>query len=383
MSREPIMYLQGQQKLDNVILNEILSQRDSADFSVYSSADVSRALNKEYKNIDDFKALLSPAAAPLLEDMMQAAKAAKERYFGKNIYLFTPLYISNHCENLCVYCGFNNKNDIKRAQLDDAGIISELENIASSGFEEILMLTGEAQNLSSQEYIKNACKLASARFKTLGLEVYPLDVTGYEQMHENGADYVTVFQETYNPKRYCQLHLEGQKTAFAYRLEAQERALKAGMRGVAFGALFGLDEWRKDAFSVGLHATLLNERYSDAEISLSVPRLRPIINNSKISPKDVRERELAQIICAYRLFLPHANITLSTRENEKFRNNAIKFGISKVSAGVKVGIGEHNNESKSQGDAQFEISDNRSAEQMRTAIKAAGLVSVESEHIFL
>lgn len=383
MSKMPVMYLESQQKLDNKILNEILKERQSAEFSGYNETDVKRALNKDYKNIDDLKALLSPAAAPLLEDLMQAAKATKERYFGKNIYLFTPLYISNHCENLCVYCGFNNKNKIKRAQLDDDGIIAELENIANSGFEELLLLTGEAQNLSSQDYIANACALASKRFKTLGIEVYPLNVDGYEKMHENGVDYVTVFQETYNPIRYAQLHLEGQKTAFAYRLEAQERALKGGMRGVAFGALFGLDEWRKDAFSVALHANLIQERYLDAEISLSVPRLRPIINNSKISPKDVRERELAQIICAYRLFLPHANITLSTRENANFRNNAIKFGVTKVSAGVKVGIGEHNEEHKSDGDAQFEISDSRSHDEMVKAIKAAALVPVESEHIFL
>ena len=383
MSKTPVMYLQNQQKLDNKILDEILKERQKAEFSGYTEADVKRALNKDFKNIDDLKALLSPAAAAMIEDLMQAAKAAKERYFGKNIYLFTPLYISNHCENLCVYCGFNKKNDIKRAQLDETGIIAELDNIANSGFEEILLLTGEAPNLSSQDYIANACKLASERFKTLGIEVYPLNVDGYEKMHENGVDYVTVFQETYNPVRYAQLHLEGQKTAFAYRLEAQERALLGGMRGVAFGALFGLDEWRKDAFSVALHAHLIQARYMDAEISLSVPRLRPIINNSKINPKDVHERELAQIICAYRLFLPHANITLSTRENANFRNNAIKFGVTKVSAGVKVGIGEHNNEDKSEGDAQFEINDSRSHDEMVKAIKNAGLVAVESEHIFL
>lgn len=381
--REPIMYLAGQEKLDNVILNEILKERESLEFHSFSKDDVKKALAKEHKEPRDFKALLSPAAGQMLEELMQAAKECKERYFGKNIYLFTPLYISNHCENLCVYCGFNNKNKIERAQLDDAGIIAELENIAEQGFEELLMLTGEAQSFSTQSYIANACALASERFATLGLEVYPLGVAGYEQMHEKGADYVTVFQETYNPARYARLHLEGQKTAFAYRFEAQERALKAGMRGVAFGALFGLDEWRKDAFSVGFHAFLLQSRYPQAEISLSVPRLRPIINNSKISPKDVRERELAQIICAYRLFLPYANITLSTRESAKFRDNAIKFGVSKVSAGVKVGIGEHSEQSASKGDGQFEISDSRSGEQMRNAIKKAGLVSVESEHVFV
>lgn len=380
--REPIMYLEGQSRLDNVILNKILKERESADFSKFKPSDVISALKKDYKDLKDFKALLSPAASPFLEDMMWAAKEAKERYFGKNIYLFTPLYISNHCENLCVYCGFNNKNKIDRAQLDENGIIAELENIAAQGFEELLMLTGEAQSFSTQNYIANACALASARFKTLGLEVYPLEIAGYEKMHENGADYVTVFQETYNPKRYATLHLEGQKTAFAYRLEAQERALKAGMRGVAFGALFGLDEWRADALSVGLHASLIQRAYPDAEISISVPRLRPIINNSKIGPKDVRERELAQIICAYRLFLPFANITLSTRESAKFRDNAIKFGVSKVSAGVKVGIGEHS-QGSDKGDGQFEISDDRSAVAMREAIKKAGLVSVESEHVFL
>lgn len=378
-----LMYLPHQERLDNEILNAVLDERERADFEHYSANDVKTALKKSFLDLEDFKALLSPAAAPLLEDMMWAAKAAKERYFGKNIYLFTPLYISNHCENLCVYCGFHSRNNIRRAQLDDDGIIKELESIASAGFEELLMLTGEAPAFSSTDYIANACRLASERFATLGIEVYPLSVENYAKMHENGSDYVTVFQETYNPRRYAQLHLEGDKTAFGYRFEAQERALKAGMRGVAFGALFGLDMWRQDALSVGLHASLLQKRYQDAEISISVPRLRPIINNSKISPKDVRERELAQIICAYRLFLPFANITLSTRESVKFRDNAVKFGVSKVSAGVKVGIGEHGDDKAGQGDGQFEISDSRDGEQMRAMLRLNGLVPVESEHVFL
>lgn len=377
-------YLDHQEKTSHEIMNYVLHERENADFSDISENKVKSALNKanrrESLNLDDFKALLSPAAAFLLEELALASKASKERYFGKNIYLFTPLYIANHCDNLCVYCGFNSKNKIRRAHLSDENLQAELESIAKSGLCELLVLTGESQNKSPLDYIASSCKKASKYFATLGVEIYPLNTDGYEILRQNGVDFVTVFQETYNPIKYAKIHLDGNKRIFPYRFNAQERALKGGMRGVAFGALLGIDDWRKDAFSTGFHAHLLQAKYPHAQISISVPRLRPFIHNSRQS-SGVSEKELAQIICAYRLFAPYAGITLSTRESQNFRNGAMNLGITKLSAGVSAGIGAHSGEQS--GDDQFEINDTRNVAQMQEAIRNAGLVAVFNEHINL
>ncbi|PPB68203.1 2-iminoacetate synthase ThiH [Campylobacter hyointestinalis] len=377
-------YLENQEIIDHSIMDRILKEWQESDFDSFSSEDVLKAISNDNRSPDDFKALLSPAAAPFLEDMARVAKSVKERYFGKNIYLFTPLYIANHCDNNCVYCGFNVHNEIKRAQLDENAIIKELENIAKSGLQEILILTGESQSKTPVSYIGRACELAKRYFNVVGVEIYPLNSDDYAFLHRCGVDFVTVFQETYNPVKYEKIHLEGNKRIFPYRLNAQERALMGGMRGVAFAALLGIDDFRKDAMATGLHAYLLQSKYPHAEISISVPRLRPIINNKKINPRDVGEKELLQVIMAYRLFLPYANITLSTRENARFRDHAIRLGVTKVSAGVSVAIGEHGGKKEDdKGDGQFEISDQRDVLGMKKSIISAGLTPVMSDYIYV
>lgn len=377
-------YLENQEIIDHSVMDRILKEWQESDFDSFSSEDVLKAISNDKRSLDDFKALLSPAAAPFLEDMAKEAMRVKERYFGKNIYLFTPLYIANHCDNNCVYCGFNVHNEIKRAQLDENAIIKELENIAKSGLQEILILTGESQSKTPVSYIGRACELAKRYFNVVGVEIYPLNSDDYAFLHRCGVDFVTVFQETYNPVKYEKIHLEGNKRIFPYRLNAQERALMGGMRGVAFAALLGIDDFRKDAMATGLHAYLLQSKYPHAEISISVPRLRPIINNKKINPRDVGEKELLQVILAYRLFLPYANITLSTRENARFRDHAIRLGVTKVSAGVSVAIGEHGGKKEDdKGDGQFEISDQRDVLGMKKSIISAGLTPVMSDYIYV
>lgn len=377
-------YLENQEIIDHSVMDRILKEWQESDFDSFSSEDVLKAISNDKRSLDDFKALLSPVAAPFLEDMARVAKSVKERYFGKNIYLFTPLYIANHCDNNCVYCGFNVHNEIKRAQLDENAIIKELENIAKSGLQEILILTGESQSKTPISYIGRACELAKRYFNVVGVEIYPLNSDDYAFLHRCGVDFVTVFQETYNPVKYEKIHLEGNKRIFPYRLNAQERALMGGMRGVAFAALLGIDDFRKDAMATGLHAYLLQSKYPHAEISISVPRLRPIINNKKINPRDVGEKELLQVIMAYRLFLPYANITLSTRENARFRDHAIRLGVTKVSAGVSVAIGEHGGKKEDdKGDGQFEISDERDVVDMKKSIINAGLTPVMSDYIYV
>ena len=352
-------YLPDMEVLESDIQQKVIDAMNNYDYDKYTAKDVLNAINKSNRTPEDFAALLSPAALPYLEQMAEAAKDEKERHFGNSICFFTPIYIANYCENYCIYCGFNCHNKIKRAKLNAQEIEEEMEAIARSGLQEILILTGESKKMSSVEYIGEACKIARKYFKVVGLEVYPMNSDEYAYLHKCGADYVTVFQETYNSDKYETLHLAGHKRVFPYRLNAQERALKGGMRGVGFAALLGLDDFRKDAFATGMHAYLLQRKYPQAEIAFSCPRLRPIINNDRINPKDVHEAQLLQVVTAYRLFMPFASITVSTRECARVRDNLMNIAATKISAGVSTGIGSHSEdiEEKDSGDEQFEISD--------------------------
>lgn len=382
-------YLNGMEKIDSDIRDKVLSEMNGYDYSRYTAKDVKAALEHDVCTIEDFKALLSPAAEPFLEQMAQRARIETSKHFGNTVYLFTPLYIANYCENYCVYCGFNCYNNINRMKLNMEQIEHEMKIIHDSGMEEILILTGESRAHSNVEYIGEACKLARKYFRMVGLEIYPVNVEEYRYLHECGADYVTVFQETYDSERYSQLHLLGHKRVYPYRFDAQERALMGGMRGVAFSALLGLSDFRKDALASALHVYHLQRKYPHAEMSLSCPRLRPIINNDKINPLDVHETQLCQIICAYRIFLPFVGITVSSRESESFRNGIVKIAVTKVSAGVSTGIGDH--ESKYSGtendgdvgDEQFEINDGRSLDVMYKDIADEGLQPVLNDYIYM
>lgn len=375
-------YTDDMEAIDSDIMDRVIAEMNSYDTDIYTAKDVKEALAAETCSVDNFKALLSPAALPFLEEIAQKAQKETRKHFGNSVAIFTPLYIANYCENYCVYCGFNCHNKIKRAQLNAEEIEKEMQAIAETGLEEVLILTGESPNKSSVEYIGEACKIAKKYFKLIGLEVYPMDSKDYAYLHECGADFVTVFQETYNSDKYKTLHLGGRKRIFPYRLNAQERAIMGGMRGVGFAALLGLDDFRKDALATGMHAYLLQKKYPHAEIAFSCPRLRPIINNDKINPKDVHEPQLLQIICAYRIFMPFASITISTRECERFRDNIIQIAATKISAGVNVGIGGHSQEEE-KGDEQFEISDGRSVDEIYQMIEDNGMQPVMTDYIYV
>lgn len=382
-------YMEGMEIINSDVCENVMAQVKSFDYGKYSAKDVKAALEHESCTIEDFKALLSPAAEPFLEQIAQKARLETGKHFGNTVYLFTPLYIANYCENYCVYCGFNCYNKINRMKLNYEQIEHEMKVIAESGMEEILILTGESRSMSSVEYIGEACKLARKYFRMVGLEIYPVNTDEYRYLHECGADYVTVFQETYDTDKYETLHLAGHKRVWPYRFDAQERALMGGMRGVAFSALLGLSDFRKDALATGLHAYFLQRKYPHAEISLSCPRLRPIINNDKISPLDVHETQLCQIICAYRIFMPFAGITVSSRESAQFRNGIVKIAATKVSAGVSTGIGDHETKysgkqkNSLQGDEQFEIDDSRSLNKMYSDISGEGLQPVLNDYLYV
>lgn len=374
-------YLPGMEVLESEIPKQVLQAMEEYDYEKYTDKDVKRALQKEHLSPNDFGALLSPAALPFLEEMAQRAQKETRRYFGNSVMMFTPLYIANYCENYCIYCGFNCHNKIKRAKLNAEAIEKEMSAIARTGLQEILILTGESRNMSDVTYIGEACKIARKYFRIIGLEVYPMNSDEYAYLHQCGADYITVFQETYHSDKYETLHLEGHKRIFPYRLNAQERALKGGMRGVGFAALLGLDDFRKDAFATGMHAYLIQRKYPHAEIAFSCPRLRPIINNDKINPMDVHEAQLLQVVMAYRLFLPFASITISTRECERVRDHMVNIAATKISAGVSTGIGSHVEEIEEKGDEQFEISDGRSVQEVYDALKRMNLQPVMSDYI--
>ena len=382
-------YLPGMEDIGSEILDQVVAAMEAYDYNTYTAEDVKRALAHAERTPEDFQALLSPAALPFLEEIAQAAQIETRKHFGNSVYMFTPIYIANYCENYCIYCGFNCHNKINRAQLNAEEIEKEMAAIAETGLQEILILTGESRNKSTVEYIGEACKIARKYFKVIGLEVYPVNSDEYAYLHECGADYVTVFQETYDSDKYETLHLMGHKRVWPYRFEAQERALMAGMRGAGFSALLGLSDFRKDALASALHVYYLQRKYPQAELSLSCPRLRPIINNDKINPLDVGEKQLCQVLCAYRIFLPFVGITVSSRESEIFRNGIVKIAATKVSAGVSTGIGDHESkytgkeEDGEQGDEQFEINDGRSFQKMYEDISEEGLQPVLNDYLYV
>ncbi len=382
-------YLPGMEQIQSDVCSKVIEQMNGYDYTKYTARDVLAALEHETCSVEDFKALLSPAAEPFLEKMAERARLETGKHFGNTVYLFTPLYIANYCENYCVYCGFNCYNHINRMKLSMEQIEKEMKVIANSGMEEILILTGESRAQSDVTYIGEACKLARKYFRMVGLEIYPVNTEEYRYLHECGADYVTVFQETYDADTYETLHLLGHKRVWPYRFDAQERALRAGMRGVAFSALLGLSDFRKDALASALHVYYLQRKYPHAELSLSCPRLRPIVNNDKINPLDVHERQLCQVLCAYRIFLPYVGITVSSRESESFRNGIVKIAATKVSAGVSTGIGDHDSKYNGkesdgvQGDEQFEIDDSRSLGKMYADIEREGLQPVLNDYLYV
>lgn len=374
-------YTEDMEAIDSDIMDQVIAEMNAFDPEQYTEEDVRAALNADTCSVENFKALLSPAAMPFLEEIARKAQMETRKHFGNSVMIFTPLYIANYCENYCIYCGFNCHNKIKRAKLNAGEIEKEMKTISDSGLEEILILTGESPNMSDVKYIGEACKIARKYFKVVGLEVYPMDSKDYAYLHECGADFVTVFQETYNSEKYKTLHLGGRKRIFPYRFNAQERAIMGGIRGVGFAALLGLDDFRKDALATGMHAYLLQRKYPHAEIAFSCPRLRPIINNDKINPKDVHEPQLLQIICAYRIFMPFASITISSRECARFRDNIVQIAATKISAGVNVGIGGHTGEEK--GDEQFEIDDGRTVDEIYHMIQENGMQPVMTDYIYV
>ena len=379
MGYDCMTYQPGMETIESDIIDIVLADINTNEKRLFTHNDVQGALNKDYLDPVDFAALLSPAAGEMLESIAVRAKEQTAKYFGNGIRLFTPLYIANHCVNSCIYCGYNCKNNILRGKLTNDEIRKELDAIATTGLDEVLILTGESRTQSDVDYIGSAVKLAAEVFGTVGVEIYPCNVDEYAFLNDCGADFVSVYQETYNLPLYDRAHPSGPKRCFPYRFHSQERALLGGVRGVSFGVLLGLGDARRDAYAAGLHAYLILRKYPHAEIAMSVPRIRAFENHPDGGVHGVDERLLLQIMMAYRLFLPFAGLTISTREGPLFRDNVVGLCATKISAGVSVGVGGHESEAK--GGDQFVISDPRSVDEIHSMLKKRNLQPIYTDYI--
>ncbi len=339
-----------------------------AKIEAVTAADVRGALAARRRTPDHLMALLSPAAVPFLEEMAQKAHEETLRHFGRQILLFTPIYISNHCINQCVYCGFNAKNHIHRRQLTLDEVEFEAATIAKTGLKHILLLTGEAPGVATMEYIEESLAILSRHFTSVGIEIYPVDEDGYTRFVKAGADSLTVYQETYNKDLYKTLHPAGPKRNFRFRLESLERAAQAKMRGINLGGLLGLDHWRREAFFTGMHAGWMMDTFPEVELGISLPRMRPHAGGYEPAHV-VTDADIVQGMTAFRLFLPRAGITLSTRESAAFRDHVLPLGVTRLSAGSCTSVGSHTEE---EGSGQFDISDERDVVEMATNLKTRG-----------
>jgi 2-iminoacetate synthase len=332
--------------------------------------DVQRAIQKNRPSIKDFVTFISPSAQHLLEPMAQKAQDIKKRYFGNTIQLFTPMYLSNYCINHCLYCGFNHNVKMTRYQMNEKEIEQEASTISKTGLKHILILTGDAPSIASIDYLENCCHLLKKFFSSISIEIYALETNEYQRLIDAGVDGLTIYQETYHENLYKELHPKGPKKNYRFRLDSPQRGAIAGMRNVNIGALLGLDFWQRDIFYTVLHAAWLESMYPETEISISLPRLRPY-DGCYIPKHPVSDKEMVQMICAIRLFLPRCGITISTRENEWFRNNILTLGVTKMSAGSSTAVGGHT--IKEHHHSQFEISDKRSVEEMVHYLKQVNI----------
>ncbi|MDW2121910.1 2-iminoacetate synthase ThiH, partial [Vibrio sp. 2026] len=311
---------------------------DDISMSIYAKTaqDVERALAKPKRDLEDFKALISPAAEPYLEQMAKISYSLTRKRFGNTMSLYIPLYLSNLCANACTYCGFSMENRIKRRTLNRDEVEAEIDAIKRMKFDSVLLVTGEHETKVGMKYFREMVPIIKQRFNYLAMEVQPLDQDEYAELKTLGLDAVMVYQETYHPKTYAQHHLRGNKMDFRYRLETPDRLAKAGIDKIGIGALIGLEEWRTDCFFAAAHLDYLERTYWQSRYSISFPRLRPCAGNvpaSGLQPKSVMtDKQLVQLICAYRLFNPEVELSLSTRESPQFRDNVLPLGITSMSA---------------------------------------------------
>ncbi len=337
-------------------------------FNKLNPCNIENAIYSRNMSELEFLALLSPLAEKYLEELAQKAQQTTIRHFGKIIQLYTPMYISNYCNNQCLYCGFKKENKIERKQLTFDEIEKEAVEIAMSGMRHILVLTGSAPNVATPDYILNAVRTIKKYFPSVSIEMYPMNKEEYKSLFLAGVDGLTIYQETYDEKLYANLHPAGPKSNYQYRLSAPDRGCQAGIRRINIGSLLGLKDWRQDIFLTSLHCAYLQKEYPATETSLSLPRIQSHEGNYT-SQAPVTDKNMVQILTAFRLFMPRGGINISTREKPYFRDNAIPLGITNMSAGCTTAVGGH---TKDDSTKQFEIADTRSVKEVQKLIYNKG-----------
>jgi 2-iminoacetate synthase len=334
-----------------------------------TTVDVLHALSKRNRTLEDFKALISPAAAPYLEQMAVMSRQLTLKRFGKVMQLYVPLYLSNECNNICTYCGFSFDNKVRRKTLSAIEIMQEVAVLKKMGYDHVLLVTGEANQSVHTDYFKMVLELIRPHFSHISMEVQPLDTGDYEQLIPYGLNTVLVYQETYHREEYKKHHPKGKKSNFDYRLETADRLGGAGIHKMGLGVLIGLEDWRTDSFFTALHLSYLEKKYWKSRYSLSFPRLRPF--SGGLEPKvEMTDRELVQVICAYRLFNSDVELSISTRESMVFRDHIAGLGITAMSAGSRTNPGGYAVEPESL--EQFEISDERSPAAIAAMLRSKG-----------
>jgi len=340
--------------------------------------DVLSVLQKSTLDEEDFMKLLSPAAGNQLEAMAIKSREESLKHFGKAIVMYTPMYISNYCMNQCAYCGFNYENKISRKKLNYEEIEAEAKAIAKTGLKHILLLTGESPKVTPIEYLREAVKILRKYFDSVVIEIFPMTEAEYGEMIEAGVDGLAVYQETYNEAVYDKVHISGPKKDYRYRLDAPERAGEKGMRSISVGALLGITDWKKEVFLTGLHGKYLVDKYSDVEYSFSFPRIKSHVGMES-EYQGIDDKTFVQIMLALKIFLPYFGTNITTRETYGFRKNLIPLGVTKMSAGVSTEVGGHTNEDSDSDNAQFNISDHSSVEDVKAMIKECGYQAVQKD----
>lgn len=336
------------------------------------TSSLSQRINLSRLSINDLDYIFHSESRELTEDLAQMARNVTRQYFGRVVSLYAPLYISNFCRNKCAYCGFQVQSRVARKKLTFAEIDNECAALAALGIRGCLILTGESRYHSPPSYIREAITIAGRYFPNVSLEVYPLETEEYEEMFRAGADGVTLFQETYDRKRYDELHLAGPKKNYDYRVQAPERIARAGFRHISMGALLGLTDWREDVLKLFTHVRYLEKKFPGVEYTLSFPRLRPVANDTR-DYFDVSDRDMVKIICAARLIFPRAGINLSTRESADFRDRIIELGITKMSAGSLTSVGGYADMKKEDAEnGQFQVHDPRSLAEIKSMLAQRG-----------
>jgi 2-iminoacetate synthase len=329
---------------------------------------LARARTGAMLSLDDLAALLSPAAAPFLEEMARLSHERTVERFGRTMQLYAPMYLTNICANICTYCGFSAENRIPRKALNDAEILAEAGVLKLHGFDHVLLVTGESSRYGTT-YLAQSLRTLRAHFSSLSLEVQPLDTEDYAALVNDGLSAVLVYQETYDPAVYPRHHLKGPKSDLRYRLETPDRLGRAGVKKIGLGALYGLSDWRAESWFVGLHLRYLERNFWRTRYSISFPRLRPH-EGKDIAVTSFGEHDLVQAACAFRLFSQEVELSLSTRESEHFRNHAYRLGFTSMSAGSKTNPGGYASALDSL--EQFAIDDDRSPEQVSAFLRASG-----------